>query len=110
MNTAATQSSESGHTPSPSRTSRWSHAWSTIQLVLSLAVTLGVLVYLLFSPASSLSTLDQAARAAAPDIVQIVGPRSCVQPGSPLDQKIQVVPVRKHHRRSCWSLAVSWPA
>lgn len=64
--------------------------WSTIQFVLSLLLTSGVLIYLLFVPVAA--PRDRQRPSSSPPVVDIAGERLLqVTPGSPFDDKLQQV-------------------
>jgi cobalt-zinc-cadmium efflux system membrane fusion protein len=81
--------------PAPRPKSLWKRVGSAAQFVVALAGTVGFLTYLLFAPSTPPAEPEVAHRPAA-DVVEVIGPGLIrVQPGSPLDKKIQVVAVRK---------------
>ncbi len=87
---------DSAAVPLPSPQRIWARVWSIGQFLLSLGLTLAFLAYLLFVPDPLKPGDSEQAAPARPEIVSLVGPGLIrVQPGSPLDKKIQVVPVRK---------------
>ena len=79
-------------TPAPQR--RWERIWSAGQFVVALVVTLGVLGYLLRTPASKPDSTDERTTATV-EPVQVLGPgRIRVDPASPINGKLQTAEVR----------------
>lgn len=77
----------------PDSPSRWSRIWSAAQLLLALALTLVVLVWLLYTPQSNAPLPEPAQPNAA--VVQQVGPRLIrIQSGSALAKKLEVASVQ----------------
>jgi membrane fusion protein, heavy metal efflux system len=65
-----------------------------IQLVLSLAIIGGVIVYLLRSWGNPDSRTEEQRPAPAKEVVEVVGPKLIrVRPGTPLDEKLQIASV-----------------
>lgn len=73
----------------------WQRVWSVGQFVVALAATAGFLTYLLTDPFDPPPPPVERV-APPPEVVRVVGPGLIhVEPGSPFDQKVQVVAVRK---------------
>ncbi len=79
--------------PSPANARRrvlWERANLAVQLLLSLAVAVGVLIYLIYGGKNA--SVEEGKRAARPEeVVQVVGPRSIrIRPGTGLDSELHV--------------------
>lgn len=74
---------------------RWPRLWARTQFVLCLVLTGGVLAYLLRTPETGAPIASDEQRSVPGEAVRLAGPKCiCVQPDSPLCQKLQVVAVR----------------
>lgn len=75
--------------------SLWQRVWSVGQFIVALTLTVCFLIYLLHNPFEP--PVEPVERVKAPaEVVSIIGPGLIrVVPGSPFDEKIQVVEVRK---------------
>ncbi len=81
--------------PAPRPQSLRTRVGSAAQFVVALAATAGFLGYLLVVPSAPPAEPETTPRPTA-DVVEVVGPGLIrVQPGSPLDKKVQVVAVRR---------------
>lgn len=81
--------------PAPTPRSAWQKVWAVTQFVVALAVTLGFLGYLLL-PSAPPADKQEATPRSSPEVVEVAGPGLIrVQPGSPLDKKVQVAAVKK---------------
>lgn len=84
-----------GPSPAPRPQSLRTRVGSAAQFVVALAATAGFLGYLLVVPSAPPAEPETTPRPTA-DVVEVVGPGLIrVQPGSPLDKKVQVVAVRR---------------
>lgn len=76
------------------RMSLWFRVWTWTQFVVCLAVTVGVLVYLLRTPQAAAPVALDSLRAGTEGAVRVAGPRCiCVRPGCPLARKLQATTV-----------------
>jgi membrane fusion protein, heavy metal efflux system len=77
----------------PQRT-LWDRVSLGIQIVLSLAIAVGILAYLMWPATNAPSQNDEKRPRASEEVVQVVGPRLIrVRPGTPLDSKLHPVSV-----------------
>lgn len=78
----------------PQRTSRLAQLWPKAQLLLSIALTLAVLAWLLWGDAFHVSKIEAPAQKAEDQPVRVAGKGLiAVTPGSVLEKKLEVVPV-----------------
>jgi len=69
--------------------SRWQQVWSALQLIVSLALTVAMLVYLVVTPAAP-TPVEDSSRTAKTEAVELAGPGLVrIHPGTSLETKLQ---------------------
>lgn len=90
---AARRPAESAQEKPPS--ARWAKAWSAIQMIVALTVTVSVIAYLLLKPAASTTTSDGERLPRQAEVVQPAGPDSIrIRRRTALEKKLQIVTVQ----------------